>query len=798
MVLALLSATAFVASAGGAAQSIVVTTTIPSSTTLVTTGCPPNTAGVTNFGTVLPGSVAKTQSDCTVSFGSSNDSSSLRMVQSDGSGTAMSQSAGTWTRHAGSAGRIFNIDGSANVIWAGSANGRVYRSTDSGATWSTKDVNGAGAANLGSVSTPSTSDAWLAGDGEVWRTTQSDQACAVAATACWTNVTVDGARAVAATSSTTAWTAGAWSISPTGAADPGNAFLDTNLYMTTDGGTSWTPQASPLAAANLGAIRSFDADTLVAWSTASTGLVGTHDGGTTWRNLNPPEYLNDVWAFSDTTMLAVGNGGGIYRTTNAMAATPTWTRISSGATDDLVRIRCSATICVVVGELGVQLRSTDNGLTWVAEDAATNVNLGGLARIGATTYVAGGAGDNLYVTTNDGTDWTQTRTGSHSWVDFTVAPGTTRAWRIGFDGLIERSTDNGVNWTTQVAASTTAPELLGIHAFDEQRVLAVGHDGTIRRTTDGGSTWTTVTSPVASALNAVDGTASGFAWIAGSGGVVLGSGDYGATWTVQFTQSGRDFRDVMAFSETSAVVTGGGHASPYGIAARTTDGRTWAAFSPPNNGSMVNDADAADGSLVGTLLINGGLYRTTDGGLTWTTAAPAGTYNSPIAIGMADTSTVFIGGIGSLRKSTDNGATSTGINVNFHHVLAIAAYDRSRIVSGGDGGTVGTTNIAGTVPDYALNSSDFHDDGTEAFGACLRATTGTPTWTPNATCDQTADGAHWRPIPTVADATAEVASTSVGDGVRIANFRFGLRVAPNEPPGELTAGITFVLVAPDV
>ncbi|MCB0880259.1 MAG: hypothetical protein KDC46_14900 [Thermoleophilia bacterium] len=58
--------------------------TVPSATQLDITACTPDTPGVTSFGNVLPGSSTVTSSDCTVTFGSSNDTSQLRLSQTDG------------------------------------------------------------------------------------------------------------------------------------------------------------------------------------------------------------------------------------------------------------------------------------------------------------------------------------------------------------------------------------------------------------------------------------------------------------------------------------------------------------------------------------------------------------------------------------------------------------------------------------------------------------------------------------------------------------------------------------------
>ncbi len=62
---------------------------MPSATNLSTTGCPSLEPGVTDLGVVLPGASVVTPIDCEVVFGSSNDTSMLRLFQADGGGDAM-------------------------------------------------------------------------------------------------------------------------------------------------------------------------------------------------------------------------------------------------------------------------------------------------------------------------------------------------------------------------------------------------------------------------------------------------------------------------------------------------------------------------------------------------------------------------------------------------------------------------------------------------------------------------------------------------------------------------------------
>lgn len=191
------------------------------------------------------------------------------------------------------------------------------------------------------------------------------------------------------------------------------------------------------------------------------------------------------------------------------------------------------------------------------------------------------------------------------------------------------------------------------------------------------------------------------------------------------------------------------------------------------------------------------MVRSTDLGATWTLR---GTTTGSRALDVVHRDTLFLFGVGSARRSIDGGATftsMTGSQAFGHWTQGVDALDHGRVIAVGDGGLTATSSPINTVDDYEFGVSDWVGDGTEAFGVCLRATDATPTWTTNATCDQTADGAHWQGVPASPDPPSEVATTSLGDGVRTAQFRFGLRISPSQPPGTLSAGIAFTVLAPD-
>ncbi|MCW2927341.1 MAG: repeat protein [Thermoleophilia bacterium] len=109
--------------AGSAASSsTVIGATVPSATTLSTGGCGSNVPGITSFGAVLPNASVVTTADCVVTFGSSNDTSMLRMFQPDGNGDAM------WLPFSGALDQAFDGD-------TGPGNGIVHVDRTVGDDW---------------------------------------------------------------------------------------------------------------------------------------------------------------------------------------------------------------------------------------------------------------------------------------------------------------------------------------------------------------------------------------------------------------------------------------------------------------------------------------------------------------------------------------------------------------------------------------------------------------------------------------------------------------------------------------
>ena len=128
-------------------------------------------------------------------------------------------------------------------------------------------------------------------------------------------------------------------------------YLGVGILRTTDGGTTWVNTASPLFANHSFYRIAVDpTNANQAFAASSAGLCRTIDG-VTWKTISggglPPidastiactDVLIDSSDATGNTVYAAFWGKGIYRSTNALAASPTFTKLTTGLPTSLSRI----------------------------------------------------------------------------------------------------------------------------------------------------------------------------------------------------------------------------------------------------------------------------------------------------------------------------------------------------------------------------------------------------------------------------------------------------------------------------
>lgn len=270
---------------------------------------------------------------------------------------------------------------------------------------------------------------------------------------------------------------------------------------------------------------------------------------------------------------------------------------------------------------------------------------------------------------------------------------------------IYKSTDNGSTWMP--LASTNPPTEGGFWYYvyrlaispTNSQIMIAATDGGAYRTTDGGTTWTQTYGTIAGTSSTrrvlsvefhptnsnivILGEGNHYNGTSLDGAAVAYSADGGQTW-------------VRTLLNTTPIVPN----------------------SPNSSSGRVEIAIAKSNPLIVYALVDmssGQLYRSTNGGATWTPNAPLasntaltnvlsaqGWYDNAIWVAPNDQSRIIVGGVG-LRMSVDGGTTwaaigGTSIHADHHVIVADPNYASNSIIYGGNDGGVykGTGANTGT------------------------------------------------------------------------------------------------------
>lgn len=302
------------------------------------------------------------------------------------------------------------------------------------------------------------------------------------------------------------------------------------IFACTTNGTGGNPNtglASPLA--DRGIYRSTNAQSA---SPTFSKLTITGTGGTD-RNVvdmvMDPGDPNLVIA----TVVGASSDGGIYRTADALAATPTFTRtrtLPDGATNGrgelaITRNASLVTVFAAVGETstialggpancattrsGYVTKSVDGGLTWSAPLSGSTgfcggqcfydiaiavtpdnqtIHLGGAARGGAATCLI----EVMKRSTNGGTSFARNDSTLHADEHaLAIAPSDPNTVYTGSDGGIWKSTNNGTTWVSINTTGFIATQFqsLAVHPFDRFFTIGGTQDNGTNCLRPDGTTW---------------------------------------------------------------------------------------------------------------------------------------------------------------------------------------------------------------------------------------------------------------------------------------------------------------------
>jgi len=313
-----------------------------------------------------------------------------------------------------------------------------------------------------------------------------------------------------------------------------------------------------------------------------------------------------------------------------------WTARTSGVATDINDVCSNDTHDVAVGDSGVILYSTDNGVTWAAASSpgfgATNIN--------AVTYdatigkwVAGGDSSKLGYATDPTGTWTQITGGSNpltagAAVTSLAASGEgTYIATVAPDGSVPtgakivRST-NGTSFSTSTHSFSSDTPWEVAYSARQAKWVACGSSGIVQTSTDDGATFGSADpiSNLASPYKAIHWCDHLRLWVMGTTGVIATSPDATArNWTVRYTNTTDSvtINKIHSTPATGLIAVGGVSA---GWLLTSADGAVWTAqnsqfTTSPGRGVFVSDdhvVAVADGGKISTGTVNGTYANATD------------------------------------------------------------------------------------------------------------------------------------------------------------------------------------------
>src|SRR5262245_13901151 len=566
-----------------------------------------------------------------------------------------------------------------------------------------------------------------------------------------------------------------------------------NAMRSTDGGATWTdrtPPHAPMSGRGI-AVDPDDSNTVIA--VFGGDFEGgeawvTTDGGDSWTDRSaglPGNPLNAV--VYDGTRLLVGGGllfgsqfEGLYESPDLGV---TWTPLHDGTwpilvvEDIAVDPTDSAKIFVAIDGGGVN-RTTDGGATW-------QVGIGGSqALAGRSLRFRPGNSQELFLgtsslavfhSTNGGDTFVQSSEGISELDLFSIDanPLDPDEIAVAFQGQnnggVLSSTDSGTTWLLEQAPPTRYSNLRfatdGTLYAISSGPSTVAQEGLYRRQNNGswiplgpdqGPLYESDLNTMRFSLNNVDLILLGGSdfGVAGFEGTIWRSTDAGQSWTkvfestagtiekvtdIEIVEDGTDQNMVAAWTSLSGDNIGG--------ALRSTDnGASWFDSSTGLPAFFRDPRLCASPSHPQTLLISaslgfqsGGLFRTTDAGVTWTSTGWTGNQTvGDVACHPADDQILFVtqlSGGDAVLRSQDGGATFAPFANGLENAVApreLAFAGSSQLLLASAKGSY-ASDLATPTPTPTPTATPSSTPTPTATGTPTTTPTATPSSTPRAT-----------------------------------------------------------------
>jgi len=286
------------------------------------------------------------------------------------------------------------------------------------------------------------------------------------------------------------------------------------LWKSTDSGATWTPIDNlPFAFLQTVLVDPTTPATLYAGA-SDRGIFKSTDAGVTWKAIDTGIAGNLIQVLAidpanpQILYAATGQGetpGAVYKTVNGGS---TWSLIDSSSSGEVLQIVVDAqnpnNVYTVWNTVGAR-KSTDAGATWTTvpfpgtliTSLALDPRLSGnIFAYSAPIIVFKQAGTPPYIwhSTDGGATWTQIASPSPIAPGWTIDPSTNPS--TVYNGLSDRSTNNGASWTVLPASVGTGGTASAVAVDPSGALYAAVYDAGMYVSHDQGQSWTAIGSPV--------------------------------------------------------------------------------------------------------------------------------------------------------------------------------------------------------------------------------------------------------------------------------------------------------------
>ena len=615
--------------------------------------------------------------------------------------TAALFAASPWTPVGPPGGAVFGLSidpKDANVLYAGTSAGGIWKSKDGGANW-TRLSGVAAEESVDAIAvSPADSKIVLAGG-------SSGMYRSADAGATWKKVLDQGQRQPSMTG---------LAFDPS---KPATVYASSDsdghpkgVFKSTDAGATWQPANGGIHENSRVWGVAVARDGKSVWAASSDGVYQSDDGGAAWTVVLPGKAALSIAAGAGGLVVAGTQGDGIMRsgdggkswaeTTNDApeSGNTAYALLASTATADLLYAGIPNRI----------LRSTDGGVTWKTFSRGFNwIGFRSLAIDEKSGVVWGGTGrDGVVKTTDGGATWT-TGAGflSLGTTSIVIDPASAKRIFVGtVQGGVHRSEDGGATWALSNEGMTNR----SVHSIAAQAgtpgVLLAGTRKGAFRSTDGGASWTHVLKggcePEVQNLRFAPSNPKRV-WVHTGRSLcqLMRSDDGGLTWKEMKTpRPDSSMRGHFAFHVNATDPDRIAFNTDRSLHLSADGGTTWTTSTgiPPTSRIQAVVTGKSPEDLIAAT--NKGIYQSANGGNTWT-AAGSGVENLNVRRIVFDpaSGTIWAGAWREgILRSTDEGKSWFRIGGEPPHpdVIALALESPKALLVGLDGGGVYRLDLA--------------------------------------------------------------------------------------------------------